>query len=95
MIKVSVFYPNGEGASFDHDYYKESHVPLAAKSWGLDRWQIEKGVDGPYLAAVHFEFPSVEAFQSAMASETTAAVMADIPNYTNTQPVVQVSEIVI
>ena len=94
MIKVSVFYPNGEGASFDHEYYKNNHVPLAASSWGLDGWQIEKGVEGPYVAAVHFEFPSVDSFRSAMASDATGAVMADIPNYTNINPVIQVSEIV-
>ena len=29
MIKVSVFYPKTEGASFDHDYYREKHVPSA------------------------------------------------------------------
>ncbi len=94
MIKVSVFYPGGEGASFDHSYYKDRHVPLAASSWGLERWQIERGVEGPYVAAVHFEFPSVDAYKAAMGSEATGAVLADIPNYTNIIPVIQVSEIV-
>ncbi|MDA8025652.1 MAG: EthD family reductase [Actinomycetota bacterium] len=94
MIKVSVFYPNSEGSTFDHDYYKNSHVPLAASTWGLDKSQIERGVEGPYVAAVHFEFPSVDEYRSAMAREGTAAVLADIPNYTNIRPVIQVSEIV-
>jgi hypothetical protein len=33
MIRGSVFYPVTEGASFDHDYYRENHVPLAARTW--------------------------------------------------------------
>ena len=30
MIKVSVMYPNGPGVRFDHDYYREKHLPLIA-----------------------------------------------------------------
>ena len=51
-IRLSVFYPSTEGATFDHDYYRDKHVPLAAKTWGLDGAEIDKGVDGPYVAAV-------------------------------------------
>ena len=28
MIKVSVMYPNRPGARFDHDYYRDKHLPL-------------------------------------------------------------------
>jgi hypothetical protein len=28
MIKVSVMYPNSPGVRFDHDYYREKHLPL-------------------------------------------------------------------
>ncbi|WP_122659812.1 EthD family reductase, partial [Pseudomonas viridiflava] len=28
MIKVSVLYPYKEGARFDHDYYRDQHMPL-------------------------------------------------------------------
>ena len=28
MIKVSVMYPNTPGARFDHEYYKDKHMPL-------------------------------------------------------------------
>jgi len=30
MIKVSVLYPNGDGKSFDMDYYCSKHVPMVA-----------------------------------------------------------------
>ena len=94
MIRFSVFYPATEGATFDHDYYRDQHVPLAVSTWGLDGAEIDKGIDGPNVAAVHFRFESPEALQAAMASEGTGAVMADVANYTTIVPVVQTSEIV-
>jgi len=94
MIRLSVFYPATEGATFDHDYYRDTHVPLAVKAWGLSGAEIDKGVDGPYVAAVHFIFESMEAMGAAMASEGTAEVMADVANYTSISPVLQTSEIV-
>jgi uncharacterized protein (TIGR02118 family) len=94
MIRFSVFYPGTDGATFDHDYYCNSHVPLAAKTWNVDGVEIDKGVNGPYVAAVHFTFESMDAVNAAMASEGTGAVMADVANYTTITPVVQMSEIV-
>lgn len=94
MIRLSVLYPVTEGATFDHDYYRDTHVPLALEAWGLDAAEIDKGIDGPYVAAVHFTFPSMEAMGEAMASDGTGAVMADAANYTTIVPVLQTSEIV-
>ncbi|HWF16909.1 MAG TPA: EthD family reductase [Acidimicrobiales bacterium] len=94
MIRLSVFYPSAEGSTFDHDYYREKHVPLAMRAWGLTEAQIDKGVDGPYVAAVHFEFDSVDALGAAMGAEATGEVLADVANYTNIAPVLQTSEIV-
>jgi uncharacterized protein (TIGR02118 family) len=96
VIRFSVFYPKTEGASFDHDYYRDEHVPLAITTWGLDPSDVvvEKGIDGPYEAAVHFTFESPEALGAALGSEGTGAVMADVANYTTIEAVVQTSEIV-
>jgi uncharacterized protein (TIGR02118 family) len=94
MIRLSVLYPTTEGATFDHDYYRDKHVPLAVKSWGLDGAEIDKGIDGPYVAAVHFTFDSMEAMGEAMGNPGTAEVMADLANYTTIMPVMQTSEIV-
>jgi uncharacterized protein (TIGR02118 family) len=91
---LSVFYPSAEGSTFDHDYYRERHVPLAMKSWGLTKADIDRGVDGPYVAAVHFEFESTDALGAAMAAEATGEVLADVANYTNITPVLQTSEII-
>lgn len=94
MIRLSVLYPATEGATFDHDYYRDTHVPLAVRTWGLDGAEIDKGIDGPYVAAVHFRFESVEALGAAMAAEGTGDVLADVANYTSIAPVLQTSEIV-
>jgi uncharacterized protein (TIGR02118 family) len=94
MIRLSVFYPTTEGATFDHDYYANSHVPLAVKTWGGPAAEIDKGVNGPYVAAVHFTFESLEAMGAAMSAPGTADIMADVANYTTIQPVMQTSEIV-
>jgi uncharacterized protein (TIGR02118 family) len=40
----------------------------------------------------HLFFESVQTFQAAFASHTTE-ITADIPNYTNTQPTIQISEV--
>jgi uncharacterized protein (TIGR02118 family) len=94
MIRLSVMYPKTEGATFDHDYYRTKHVPLAEKSWDLSGSEIDKGIDGPYEAAVHFTFESMDALQAAMGLPGTAEVMADVVNYTTITPVLQTSEIV-
>jgi len=93
VIKFSVFYPATDGASFDHDYYRDSHVPLAVKTWNPLIVEIDKGVDGPYVAAVHFTFESLEALQAALGAKGSAAVSADMANYTSITPVSQTSEI--
>jgi len=93
LIRFSVFYPAGEGDTFDHDYYRDTHVPLCMSTWSPERAEIDRGVDGPYVAAVHFVFPSAEAMQAALAQDDTAAVLADVANYTTITPVTQISEI--
>ena len=93
MIRVSVLYPAGDDVTFDHDYYRETHVPLCTGTWDVTA-EIDKGINGPYVAGVHFFFETMDQFQAAMASEGTGAVMADVANYTNGTPLMQISEIV-
>ena len=94
MIRFSVMYPATEGATFDHDYYRNKHVPLAMKTWGVDRADIEKGINGPYVAALHFTFESLDAMGAAMSVPGTADLMADVANYTTITAITQTSEIV-
>jgi uncharacterized protein (TIGR02118 family) len=34
MIKISVLYPNNEGAKFDMAYYCQTHIPLVKRLLG-------------------------------------------------------------
>ncbi len=101
MIKVSVFYPNNEGCKFDMDYYCNSHIPMVQEKLGeaLKGVAVEQGLGGAepgsqatYVAMGHLLFDSVEAFQSAFGPHAET-IMADIPNYTDIQPTIQISEV--
>ena len=92
MIRFSVLYPTTEGATFDHDYYRDTHVPLAVSAWGLQEAEIDRGIDGPYVAAVHMKFDSLDAMGEALASPGTADVMADVAKFTTITSVLQISE---
>lgn len=48
MIKVSVMYPYTEGARFDHDYYRDKHMPLLKARMGdaCKSYTIDKGLAG-------------------------------------------------
>jgi uncharacterized protein (TIGR02118 family) len=101
MIKVAIFYPNGEGKTFDMDYYSTKHMPMAASLFGesLKAMSIDKGLASgtpdtpvPYLAIGYFFFDTMASFQSAM-GPNSPKLRADVPNYTNIQPVIQVSEV--
>ena len=94
MIRFSVHYPNGEGTTFDHDYYANTHIPLCVDIWKPAKAEIDKGIDGPNAAAVHFYFDSMETFMSSMSSPRSGEALADVPNYTNITPTTQLSEIV-
>jgi uncharacterized protein (TIGR02118 family) len=101
MIKVSVLYPAGESTKFDMDYYCKSHMPMVQQKLGAacKNTAVELGLGGgapgappTYAAMGHLYFDSVADFQAAFAPHA-AAIMADIPNYTNVQPVIQISEV--
>lgn len=92
MIKVSVMYPKGDDATFDMEYYKTKHFDIVDRTMKPSRWDIESGIDGPYLAIGNLYFESMEALQAGM--KGGAEAQADVSNFTNTTSVVQVSEIV-
>jgi uncharacterized protein (TIGR02118 family) len=103
MIKVSVMYPNTPGARFDHDYYRDRHMPLVKARMGDSclYYTVDKGLaggasDAPpvYVAMCHLFCDSVEAFQRGFGPHAKE-IMADIANYTDLQPVIQISEEVV
>lgn len=103
MIKVSVMYPNQPGARFDHDYYRATHMPLVKERMGdsCRFYTIDKGVAGgapgapaAYVGMCHIFCDSVEAFQAGFGPHADE-ILADIPNYTDLSPVIQISEVVV
>lgn len=103
MIKVSVMYPNTPGARFDHDYYRDRHMPLVQARLGAAclYYTVDKGLSGPtpedrapYVALCHIHCESLAAFQSAFGPHAEE-IGADIANYTDLTPVVQISEVVV
>ncbi len=101
MIKVSVLYPNEEGKKFDMEYYCSKHIPMVQQKLGdaCKSVAVEQGLGGgepgsppAYIAMGHLYFDSVEAFQTAFGANAKD-IMADVPNYTDIQPMLQVSEV--
>jgi len=103
MIKVSVMYPNNPGARFDHEYYRSKHLPLIERRMGraLKYYTIDKGLAGgaqnapaTYVGMCHLHCESVEAYQSGFGPHAEE-LSADIRNFTDQVPVVQISEVVV
>ncbi len=94
MIRLTVTYPATEGSTFDHDYYREHHVPLCVRIWAPIDAEIDRAIDGPNVAAVHLRFNTLDDLQTAMSVPGSADVLADVANYTSISPVLQISEII-
>jgi len=101
MIKVSVLYPNGDGKTFDMDYYCSKHVPMVARLLGdaLKGVTVEKGLGGgapgspaPNVAMGNLYFDTIQAFENSFGPNAETFI-ADLPNFTNIEPVVQISEV--
>jgi uncharacterized protein (TIGR02118 family) len=103
MVRVSVYYTGGEGKRFDLDYYTNKHMKLVRDrlgSFGCLRTEVDKGIAGgapgapaPYVAVGHVYFDSLDGFQKGM-GQHGKEILGDVPNYTNIQPQIQISEIV-
>ena len=103
MIKVSVLYPNSDEAKFDTEYYCNNHMQMVKGKLGsaCKEIAVESGICGadpkssaPYLAMGHLYFDSVDDFQKSFGPHAEH-IMGDIPNYTNIEPVIQISEVLI
>jgi uncharacterized protein (TIGR02118 family) len=102
-IKVSVLYPSGEGKHFDMNYYSNNHVALLGKLLGdaIIGASVENGLGGaapgvkaPFVAMGNLYFENMESFQNSFGPHAQT-IMGDVPNYTNIEPIVQVSEVIV
>ncbi|HKP13069.1 MAG TPA: EthD family reductase [Blastocatellia bacterium] len=101
MIRVSIFYPNKPGGRFDLDYYLNRHMPMTIETLGesLKGVTVEYGLTGgapdvppPYVVMCHLLFDSVESFLAAFMPHA-AVLQGDIPNYTDAETGIQISEV--
>jgi uncharacterized protein (TIGR02118 family) len=91
------------GARFDHDYYRDKHMPLLKNRLGdvCKYYTVDKGLSGgapgtpaTYIGMCHIFCDSVEAFQLGFGPHAKE-ILGDIANYTDLQPVMQISEVVV
>lgn len=101
MIKASVLYPHGKETHFDMDYYFNKHLPMVLGLLGdkVKAGSVERGLAGGapglppgYIVMAHMYFDSVEDFQGSFGPHAEK-IMGDIAKFTNSQPVVQISEV--
>ena len=103
MIRVAVLYPNTPGATFDYTYYAREHMKLVQKKlgkMGLVKVEIDKGIGVtplgstlPYITVGYLYFNTLDDLKKA-SIPMSGELNGDIPNFTNVQPQVQVSEII-
>jgi uncharacterized protein (TIGR02118 family) len=100
MAVFTVLYPARDGAKFDHAYYEATHIPLAREAFaatGLTGVQVLKGLsagDGgpaPFIVIVNLTFRDAAALQASLGGPRAPEVLADVPRFTDIQPIVQIS----
>ena len=101
LFKVTIFYANGEGKTFDMKYYEDKHMPMVASFLGknLQFYEIDKGISGrtpndpaPFVAIGYFYIKNIKAYNDAIA-QNREAIVNDFKHYTNIQPSIQISEV--
>ena len=94
MISVLIMYPKTDDSTFDMDYYVTTHMPMLADALGdaCLGWGASTAKAGNWEAYGWALVESQEAFDNAMAT-AGAAIMGDVPNYTNVQPELIVGDV--
>ncbi|MGB1004380.1 MAG: EthD family reductase [Salibacteraceae bacterium] len=95
MIKVSVMYRGSADDKFDVDYYQNSHLPMVKETVGtaLKNMELNVGIgDSPFKAIGNLTFESMDVFKSEFLPHMPK-FQADVPNYTDIEPVLQISDI--
>ena len=92
-MTVQAVYPITDGATFDYDYYVNTHLPLVRKHFGahgMDTLSASRGVSGgpgtepPYFAIATMRFPDEASMKAALGAGEP--VLADIANFTTCRP---------
>jgi uncharacterized protein (TIGR02118 family) len=88
-------YPNKEGAIFNFDFYLHRHIPWARKLSPDQGTEIRKGISSPtagpvpYVCICQFWISSEDEYRKAL-EKHGKELMADLSNFTNIEPVLQI-----
>jgi uncharacterized protein (TIGR02118 family) len=99
-VSLQVLYPVGDNTQFDYDYYSTTHIPLVGEHMGahIDSTSISKGLAGGpdvpagFHAVATMIFTSMDNLQAALG--VGGPVLADIPNFTNSEPKMLIGEVI-
>ncbi|WP_343717004.1 EthD family reductase [Inquilinus sp.] len=88
MTNVTMIVTCRGGTYFDRDYYVDVHLPLALACWrrhGLESAAafFPRDADAADVSVGIYRFRDEAALRAALASAETAAVMADVPRFTD------------
>lgn len=98
---LTILYKNGPDVKFDFNYYRDHHLVTIMKLYGnsIKRFELRKPVaaegmpPSPYVAVVNFWVADLAAFEAAGAKHSQTLIN-DVPNFTNTQAIIQNDEVV-
>ena len=99
MIRLTIMYPEAEDAFFDMDYYLTKHMALVQETCGpaVKECSVEQGLPGPdgpapYRVIARLCVDTMDDFLKYVAPNDPVFA-ADVPNFTNIRPVIQVNEV--
>jgi uncharacterized protein (TIGR02118 family) len=101
MVRASFSYLSAPSSHFDFIYYVDRHLPLARRLLNPIKIEVDRGVSGEergstprYTCVAHLYFASLDDYYLAL--ETHGEELGeDMPNYTNAELEIVVSEIVV
>jgi uncharacterized protein (TIGR02118 family) len=98
MVTLVVTYVGDGTSRFDREWYDGNHIPLVERTWapfGFQRAEVFYPVDAventDVVALCLCHFTDRAGLDAALAASESAAVMADISNYTDIDPILTVA----
>lgn len=98
MYILTIHYSKSDGASFDFDYFQQTHLPevgKAFKPYGLGYASVLRGEEAlgggepAFFATTILSFSDEEAARNVVKSDAGKALAKDIANFTSVTPVMQ------
>ena len=101
MVRLTVLYPKTADSKFDMTYYLDKHIPLVKERltpFGLVGVDLQEGLTGAtstdlptYIMITGLIFNTTDELSTGMGSHGPE-LLGDIPNFTDQQPITQVSQ---